>query len=167
MKAEPIVDYGAQPWRVVKEDAPDPDRPNSTIRRARVQWAPDALLSARTIDQRLHEAAKRLLSDYEASGPGGAEQIGVYVDRSIRPGGVADDRLDAQTRYRQAHDAVGQVGMAALSWCVLSHGTVAGWAECRGWNPQKALGLLLGALERLAEHYEERGTRRPKWLDRD
>lgn len=167
MKPEPFVDYGAQPWRITKEDAADPERPNATIRRARVQWAPDVLLAARTIDQRLHEAARRLLSDFEARHAGSAEQLGVYVDRCVRPGGIADERLDAQTRYRMACEAVGQAGMAALTACVLHHGTVSDWAASKAWNPQKALGLLLGALERLAEHYEGRGALRPKWLDRD
>ena len=159
---EPAADYGAQPWRVVREHVADPDAPNRTIRRARVQWAPDVLLSARTIDQRLHAAAQRLLSDYEASTAGSPEQVGVYVDRSVRPGSIADGQIDARTRYRMACQSVGQVGMTALAWCVLSQGTVAGWAECKGWNPQKALGLLLGALERLAEHYEAPGTPQAK-----
>jgi len=43
--------------------------------------------------------------------------------------------------------------MPALAWTVLSHGTVTGWAECKGIEAAKAAGQVVQALERLNRFY--------------
>ena len=155
--AEPVADLGPrirqERGEVVALDAPDPDAPNRTIRRARVVWCPDVLLSNNTISQAHHAAATRLHDAYALGVIGARHRLEAYVDRTGAPAGYADARLAAVRDYQQAAQAVGQVAMAALAWCVISHGSVAGWAECRGWSKDRAGGYLLAALDRLAEHY--------------
>jgi hypothetical protein len=155
--AEPVFDLGPQiqhqRGELVLEDAPDPDAPNRTVRRARREWAPDVLLRNGTIDQGHRDAAIRLHDAYALGVMGARDRLAVYVDRTGAPSGYADALLAAATDYREAAQAVGIVAMSALSWCVISHGTVAGWAECKGWPVQRAQGYLLAALDRLAEHY--------------
>ena len=154
---EPTFDLGPQirhqRGELVVEDAPDPDAPNRTIRRSRYEWAPDVLLRNGTIDQAHHDAATRLHDAYALGVMGARDRLAVYIARTGAPSGYADARLAAATDYREAAQAVGIVAMSALSWCVISHGTVTGWAECKGWPVQRAQGYLLAALDRLAEHY--------------
>lgn len=153
---EPFDVGPAEPRRrgeVMVTDAADPDNPSRTIRRARRVWAPDVLLAKGSIDQDHHSAATRFHNAYAVGVQGARDRLGVYVDNSGRPSGLADARLAAVTDYRAAEAAVGPVASAALSWCVLSHGSVTGWAECRGWTVDKASGYLLAALDRLAHHY--------------
>ena len=135
-------------------DAPDPDAPNRTIRRSRREWAPDVLLRNGTIDQAHHDAATRLHDAYALGVMGARDRLEVYVDRIGAPFGYADAQLAAVRDYERAAQAVGIVAMSALKWCVISHGSVAGLAECKGWPVQRAQGYLLAALDRLAEHYE-------------
>lgn len=155
---EPVSDLGPRVLldrgEVLVEDAPDPDAPNRTIRRSRREWAPDVLLRNGTIDQAHHDAATRLHDAYALGVMGARDRLAVYVDRTGAPTGYADAQLAAATDYRQAAQAVGMVAMSALSWCVINHGSVAGWAECKGWPVQRAQGYLLAALDRLAEHYQ-------------
>jgi hypothetical protein len=155
--AEPVADFGPrmriERGEVVVLDAPDPDRPNATLRRAKAVWAPDVLLRNGTIDQAHHSAATRLHDAYALGVMGARDRLAVYIARTGAPSGYADAQLAAAEDYRRACQAVGIVAMSALSWCVVSHGTVAGWAECKGWPVQRAQGYLLAALDRLAEHY--------------
>jgi hypothetical protein len=134
-------------------DAPDPDHPNATLRRAKAVWAPDVLLRNGTIDQAHHSAATRLHDAYALGVMGARDRLAIYIAKTGAPSGYADAQLAAAEDYRRAAQAVGIVAMSALSWCVISHGTVAGWAECKGWPVQRAQGYLLAALDRLAEHY--------------
>jgi hypothetical protein len=154
---EPVFDLGPQirhqRGELVVEDAPDPDAPNRTVRRSRHEWAPDVLLRNGTIHQGHYDAAKRLHDAYALGVMGARDRLAVYVDKAGAPSGYADAQLAAATDYREAAQAVGIVAMSALSWCVISHGTVAGWAECKGWPAQRAQGYLLAALDRLEEHY--------------
>lgn len=158
-RPEPAGDFGPRAARdrgeVVVMDAPDPDNPNRTLRRARRIWAPDVLLANGTISQEIHNAAVRLHDAYALGVLGARDRLAVYVDRNGTPSGFADAQLSAARDYREAAQAVGQVQMAALAWCVLSHGTVAGWAECKGWHVHKAQGYLLAALDRLSEWYRD------------
>jgi hypothetical protein len=135
-------------------DAPDPDQPNRTIRRAKAEWLPDKLLANGTIGQQHHDAATRYHNAYEVGILGARDRLSVYVDCRGAPAGIADAQLAAATDYRQATQAVGLTLSAALVWCVLGRGTAAGWAADRGWNPHRAQGYLLAALDRLADHYE-------------
>ncbi len=69
------VDYGAQPWRIVKEDAPDPDAPNSTIRRARVTDPIDDMERRGVID-RAHVVAVARFRDCQALADGARQGVG-------------------------------------------------------------------------------------------
>ena len=156
--SEPVSDIGVSllhsRGELTIEDVGDPDQPNRTIRRGRRVWAPDVLLANGTISQRHHAAATRYHDAYEVGILGARDRLAVYVDCRGAPAGIADAQLAAATDYRQATQAVGLTLSASLTWCVLGCGTVAGWAEDRGWNPHRAQGYLLAALDRLTDHYE-------------
>ncbi len=63
--AEPAVDYGAQPWRVMVEDrATDPDRPQATNRRARKYDALRWLEARRSLDRELVVAGDKFRDDW-------------------------------------------------------------------------------------------------------
>jgi hypothetical protein len=96
-------------------------------------WAPDAMLARGMISEALYAAAKRLRDDYYAGQAG---------------------RLGAREAFARASRAVGSAAMPALAWTVLSHGTVTGWAECKGIEVAKAAVQVVQALERLGAHYE-------------
>lgn len=156
--AEPHMDHGPA-LRIARGDvvvvhAADPDQPNRTIRRARVQWVPDVWLAKGTIGQPQHQAAERFAMAYERGILGARDRPIVRVSFEKRaPQGLPDAQLACATDYRQAEQAVGIVLSSALSWCVLSTGTVDGWAQCKGWHRDRAAGYLLASLDRLAEHY--------------
>jgi hypothetical protein len=95
-------------------------------------WVPDAMLGRGMISEALHAAAKRLRDDYYAGQAG---------------------RLGAREAFARASRAVGTTAMPALAWTVLSHGTVTGWAECKGIEVAKAAGQVVQGLERLQTHY--------------
>ena len=95
-------------------------------------WVPDAMLGRRMITEALHAAAKRFRDDYYAGQAG---------------------RLGAREAFARASRAVGSAAMPALAWTVLSHGTVTGWAECKGIEVAKAAGQVVQALERLNRFY--------------
>lgn len=145
---------------VVLEDAADPDAPNRTLRRARVQWVPDVLLARGSIGQHHHDAATRYVVTYERGIMGARERSSADI-RAPRaaPTGMPLAQLLAASDHQGAARAVGQVGCAPLAWCVIGRGTVEGWAECRGWSTARAGGYLMAALDRLAEHYGYAGPR--------
>jgi len=95
-------------------------------------WVPDAMLGRGMISEALHAAAKRFRDDYYAGQAG---------------------RLGAREAFARASRAVGSTAMPALAWTVLSHGTVTGWAECKGLEVAKAAGQVVQALERLNRFY--------------
>jgi len=95
-------------------------------------WVPDAMLARGMITEALHAAARRFREDYYAGQAG---------------------RLGAKEAYLRASRAVGTTATPALAWTVLSHGTVTGWAECKGIDVGKAGGQVVQGLERLAKHY--------------
>lgn len=140
---------------VVISFGPDVDDPNKTVRRAKRLWAPDTLLGKGAITPAHHAAATKYLDQYQRGvlGAGRSRTIVPMRKMVAQSGGYQETQLAAAKGYRDATAAVGTALTPALAWCVLSHGTVAGWAECRGWNPHKAAGYLIAALDRLAEHY--------------
>lgn len=97
-------------------------------------WVPDAMLGRGMITEAQYAAAKRYRDDY-------------YAGRN-NPNGVAQRAFQAGSR------AIGEVLAPALAWCVLSNGTVTGWAECKGWEVSRAARQVVDGLERLAAHYE-------------
>ena len=139
----------------VLEYAADPHAPNRTVRRARVQWVPDVLLSRGSISQHHHDAAWRYAVSYER-GIMGAKERGLGDIRAPRsaPTGMPLAQLMAASDHQDACRAVGQVLAAPLAWCVVGRGTVEGWAECKGWSSARAGGYLMAALDRLSCHYD-------------
>jgi len=110
-----------------------PDAQEGDITVSERFWVPDAMLGRGMITEALHAAAKRFRDDYYAGQAG---------------------RLGAREAYLRASRAVGTTAMPALAWTVLSHGTVTGWAECKGIEVAKAAGQVVQGLERLGAHYE-------------
>jgi hypothetical protein len=135
------------------EDAPDPDAPNRTLRRARAVWVPDEWLRKGTIDQADHSATVRYHEAYALGIMGASERAPVYVQMTGAPSGLSDAKLAAATDYRKASEAVGAFSANCLTWCVLGRSTVAEWAGNRQIHPQIAAGYLLAAIHRLTEHY--------------
>jgi hypothetical protein len=135
------------------EDAPDPDAPNRTIRRARAVWVPDEWLRKGTITQAHHNAAVRYHEAYALGVMGASDRAPIYIQITGAPSGLSDARLAAVTDYRKASDAVGAFSADCLTWCVLNRSTVANWANNRRMHPQIAAGYLLAAIHRLTEHY--------------
>lgn len=138
---------------VMVEDAPDPDAPKRTIRRARAVWAPDVLLRTQAIDKQMHDAAVRYMDSYQLGVLGAKDRSMVFVSRSGSPGGMAEARLAAVTDWRKATQAVGIILSPILTWCVLGHGTLRGYAADCGGSREAAHRSLLAALDRLADHF--------------
>ena len=145
---------GLKTGAVVVSFGPVADDPNRTVKRAKRVWAPDTLLAKGAISPAHHTAACKYLDQYQRGilGAGRSRAI-VPMRRMAAPGGYQDTQLSAAKAFREAEKAVGLTLSPALAWCVLSHGTVTGWAECKGWNAHKAAGFVVAALDRLAEHY--------------
>ena len=161
VSSDPVADFGTvvrlHRGEVTLEETADPDQPNRTIRRARTVWVPDVLLGNGTIDRTHHLAAIKYHDDYAFGVQGARDRFGIYVDNPASPSGYRDAQLLAVTEYRLATEAVGMVAASALAACVLGNGTMAAWAISKGWPVQRAQGYLLAALDRLVEHYQQRG----------
>ena len=111
-------------------------------------------LSRGSIGIAQHQAAERFVLSYERGILGARDRQIVRLSFEKRaPQGLPDAQLACASDYRAAEQAVGKVLSAALAWCVLSTGSVEGWAACKGWHRDRAAGYLLAALDRLAEHY--------------
>jgi hypothetical protein len=100
------------------------------------------------------------------------KDAGAVTDRAWEPdilaarGLITPSQLQAAIRYRESARAarkeayraatrdVGVTLAPGLAWCVVSWGTVSGWAECKGWDRQRALRDILAGLDKLAEHYK-------------
>ena len=95
-------------------------------------WVPDAMLGRGMITEALHAAARRYKDDYHAGQAG---------------------RAGAKQSFLAAKASIGATMEPLLAWCVISYGTVSGWAECRGISRERAAGQLILALEKLAKHY--------------
>jgi hypothetical protein len=154
-----VADFGPAIRRkrgeVVVQDVGDPDAPNVTIRRGRVAWVPDLWLARGTIGQAEHAAAVRLVRAYEVGILGARERhIARISFTRPSPAGLPDGQLACAEDYRRAIQAVGITLSGALAWCVLSTGSVEGWAACKGWHRDRAAGYLMAALARLTDHYD-------------
>lgn len=151
-----VYDHGhtAQRSRLEVVDAADPNQVNRTIRRARVAWVPDQWLARGVIGLHHHQAAVRIVLAYERGILGARDRpdVSVAMGKAV-PRGFPDGQLAQAHDYRDAERAVGPQLSAALAWCVLSTGTIEGWAECKGWDHRRAGGYLQAALDRLAGHY--------------
>lgn len=105
---------------------------------------------------REHRAGgERYRTDYEigheGASPPGAK--GDRVDQSYQPGAPTRKRLAHLTAYRKATQAVGARLSSVLMGVVLHNQNVTEWAEKRCLDRNVAMGFLVGALDRLCEHY--------------
>jgi hypothetical protein len=158
LAVEAVYDHGPELRRLRGDveviDAPDIERPNVTVRRARAVWVPDVLLKSGRIGVHHYTAAKQYLDAYEVGIMGAKNRNPlVLVDRSGGPAGMADVQLMAAREYAQATKVVGLALNPVLVWCVLGRGSLATFAAEYGWNQHMATGYLLAALDRLAEHF--------------
>lgn len=114
-------------------------------------WTPDTLLGKGLITEAQYAAAVRYLYDYQQGVAGAGKQIKPTKNSH----GAPQNRTPQQAAqsYRDASRAIGDFLKPCVGWCVLSRGTVSGWAKCRGWDTKKAAEFLIAALDRLTEHY--------------
>ncbi len=144
----------------------DPDDVARNVRTPRViggMRAADPLLRLSnngTIDNRHMAAATKLRRDYEIG------ILGAHPGRSGVPdhidgggnGTPEEMRLAALGRFRAAMASIAGLGAAIICHVVIgqadgSHRDVTTFARSFGMEPKTATGLLIGALDRLAEHY--------------
>lgn len=150
---EPIADYGAQPWRAVVEDAPDPDRPNATIRRARA-YDP---LRRMDLDPALFVAAERFRDCY-ALAEGAREGVGSIRLEPWQRCHYAARVADARQEVRDSLQAVGLrlagVFVAAVVLCQPVRAMERQLAMRSGTGAD----LIREALGRLLDWQSENGT---------
>jgi hypothetical protein len=137
---------------VVVADAPDPDRPKVTIRRARRTDSLIALFRSGTIDQRQVDAGELLRAAMEASLPTmpGVTRSDVHVAPLLRAT-VGDRQLRACRTVRSAFLILG-AKLPVVVWILLG-GTIGGYATHAGMRHTSAAGHLRTGLDRLAHHF--------------
>lgn len=144
--AEPVSDYGAQPWRVDVEDAADPDAPNRTIRRARA-YDP---LRRMDLDPALFVAAEKFRDAY-ALAEGAREGVGAVRLEPWQRCHYAARVADARQEVRDSLQAVGLRLSAVFVAAVIKRQPV----RCmeRGMRLRSGAGadLIREALERLLD----------------
>jgi hypothetical protein len=115
-------------------------------------WMPDKLLEGGAITEAQYAGAVRYLEDYQQGVDGAGK--GIRPGHKVAGAGQIRTKRQAAESYRDAFHAAGSDVTGALSWCVLGRGTVYGLAECKGWNPQRALTEVIKGLDKLVAHYE-------------
>lgn len=134
-------------------EAPDPDRPNVTVRRAMAYWLPAVLHHAGQLSDAALAAAIRLRNDAElALGAREGDPL-LRVDGSRRFG-PTQIALDAQARVRRALAAVGRSSAACLQLAVIGNATLADLARALGCSDGATADFLRSVLDRLARHYD-------------
>jgi hypothetical protein len=155
---EPMVEHAE--WR-------DPDDLNPNAR------APRVVVAFRRVDQllKLAEAGTGITDEHVTAGQRfmrDAEAAdGARPGRDLAEGridgaqsGPGDSRLFALRRYREAVQAVGQRGSAIVTLVVVENCTISDLARRLGVKQHyAALGMLIAALDRLAEHYWPKAPR--------
>lgn len=112
------------------------------------------LLRSGLISERHYVAATRFRALLEASVP----PVPIAVGRAIRAQGVRevsphDGHLRARRAVERALQAVGPDYLPVLDWCVVSNGSVSGYAAEAHTRRMTAADHLRGALARLDAHY--------------
>jgi len=160
--AEPVTDLGAQPWRVEVEDAPDPDRPNATIRRA-IRRDP---LKSMSLDVVLFNAATRFREAYLFGECGVRDGTGSVRLEPWQRCHYFDKRADARAEYKASIQAVGPnlggVFVAVVLGPVLPHDdnrpmTIRQIEADLGIRHGKGADLVREALGRLRDWQTESG----------
>lgn len=149
----------------------EPDSPRSQMRiqaQARRIWAPDILIRGRNPALRAHhhDAATRYLEDFLIG------EMGVRAGQRSGPSVRTDpwsrmpyseQRALRRDSYRRASKAIGPGLEHIVTWTVLQitpspdiPPTVEAWAKSQApkpWGTERAVGVLIAALEILADHY--------------
>ena len=116
--ADDPQDYGAQPWRTDVEDAPDPDRPNATIRRGR-RRDPLRHMLREGMEPALFIAAERFRDMY-ALAEGAREGVGSVRLEPWQRCHYAARVADARQEVRESFVAVGMRLAGAFNLAVVS-----------------------------------------------
>jgi hypothetical protein len=142
------------------EYGPDPDKPNATVRRARLADPLEVLYLAATISGRQMDAGKELRSQVEAV------QGGIPCASNAAPrgsggskAGISEWQVDACKRARQALAAVPKASRPVVLWVVLG-GTLDGFAAFAHVRRRDAARHLPEGLEAIADHFYGPATRR-------
>lgn len=157
-RAQPLVvagDFGPVLARVVVEDAPDPDAPNRTVRRARVRCNYDTLWKRGGLTDGEREAADRYAQLCEAEA-GARDRPAAGMPAGGQPwqhGGPSDRQVQASADLRRLHKLVGMDGAALLRLYVRDGLPVPEIAKRRREDERQTLGRTRAALGRLAEHW--------------
>lgn len=152
--AEPAMDGGAQPWRADIEDAPDPDQPNRTIRRAR---AYDPLRRMEDLDPALFLAAERFRDRY-ALAEGAREDSGSVRLEPWQRCHYAARVADARAEVRGSLQAVGLRLSAVFVGIVIVCTPIRALARELRIGDHGITDLIREALERLRDYQTELGT---------
>ena len=139
---------------VTVADAPDPDAPKVTLRRARRTDALEVLKRAGTIDARGYEAGEKLrctIEQLQWSLPG-VSRSEVHVAPQDRTEGSLH-KLWACRKVREALAALDITVTPAMLW-VLHRGTIRGYAAFAHVRHTTAAELLRRGLGALADHYK-------------
>jgi len=144
--AEPAFDIGAQPWRADVEDAPDPDRPNATIRRAR-RYDP---LRRMDLDPALFVAAERF-RDAHALAEGAREGMGAARLEAWQRCHYAARVADARAEVRDSLRAVGLRLSAVFVAAVVLHQPVREMERELSMRSGSGADLIREALGRLRD----------------
>jgi hypothetical protein len=151
----------------------DPDDPNAHIRRSTRQgerdgarhisgwkrvWTIDSLAktSPDHITPALVKAATRYLNDVEQSeGAAQTANTGNRADNGSDAPGRMDAMIAAAIRVDEARNAVGAYGARALMMAVVQNQKLTIIALYFKISRDRAFGLVLAALTRLREHYDD------------
>ncbi len=138
----------------VDQDAADPDDPKRRIRRARRVDHLHTLLAAKTVSQRMYDAAELLRSQLEAvTGLSGGVGFGSpVVDTSTVPD-VSVPKLHAARQVRAAFGAIPADCLPTVQWIVLGRFSVDSCAKRLRRRRSTIPALLCEGLEALADHY--------------
>ena len=157
---DPTLDHGPatliRRGEIVREDRADPDAQTRTVAGTRRRDGLRAMWSRGQIDGAQWTAAERYRDDLEvASGARpGTDNAGVRsTSRHYEPTAL---QIDAQTRVTGATLAVGLILNNVLVWVVVSRGTVADYAGCRGIGERRAGEMLRTALDHLVGFYTKK-----------
>ena len=155
--AEPILDHGAQPWRTVKEDAPDPDNPNATIRRASV-YDPLKRLEREGSIETAHVNAAERFRNCLALTQGAREGVGSVRLEPWQRCHYAARVADARAEVRASLQHVGLRLSAVFVAAVVAQQPIKAIAKDLHMGDRRVGDLLREALERLLQWQTEAGV---------
>ena len=140
---------------VVVSDAPDPDMPNVTVRRARRSDPLEVLTRTGTISAREREAGEKLRDAIEQSQPSlpGMFRSEIHVAPHDRVA-ISERQLKARCHVRKALAALDDVARPVVLCIVRDGGTIRGYAAFPHVRHTTAAEMLRRGLGALADHYK-------------